>query len=377
MTSVLDSRASQSMASKTKYAFSAAAVASENIDRETGRIMNVSLISQGPAIGHGTYVDGATLQGVLDALSDDMLPAYITHRGAIFDDRLTREVGYFQNFRIEGDRVMADFYAFESFMEDEPKRFNRLFELAETMPKRFGLSIVFSATLAWATSEGDVSFDAGKDAPDNALFPSPSLRVSSLDSADFVDSPAANARGLFSSRIDKPSKTMTKTELETLSQELQSEKDELTHTLESITAERDELTAKVEAADAEKVELSAKVTDLTGQVESLEASKVELTAKVEAAETELSESKAKVEEVENANETAASELAAKVKRISELEALIAGSPPVHGKNQDDDPQPIGRAERDQIIRQFAKDHNISEYAATVRLSREQPQLWRS
>ena len=131
-------------------------------------------------------------------LQGQNLPAYITHRGAIFDDRLTREIGMFYNFRIEGDRLVGDFQAFDSFREDESKKFNRLFELAEKMPERFGLSIVFSATTVWATEDGDV---ATIERPDNALFDFPSIRVDEVSSADFVDQPAANQRGLFS-KID-------------------------------------------------------------------------------------------------------------------------------------------------------------------------------
>ena len=193
----IDKKAASKMGSN--FAFNAVGIEQSQIDRESGTMIGVSLISTGPAIGHGLYVDQRSLETIEDELDDSKLPAYITHRGALFEDRLTREVGMFTNFRIEGDRLLGDFQAFESFREDDGRKFNRLFELAEKMPERFGLSIVFSATSAWATPGGDIEID---EKPEDAMFEFPSIRVEEVSSADFVDAPAANQRGLFS-QIDK------------------------------------------------------------------------------------------------------------------------------------------------------------------------------
>lgn len=346
-----------------------------NVDREAGTMRGVSLISVGEALGHGLYVDERTLETALDVLEDmETLPAYVTHRGALFEDRLTREIGMFENFRIEGDKVKADFQAFQSFQEDESRRFNRLFELAEKMPKRFGLSIVFAGMKAWATDVGDIPFDGDNDRPENAAFEFPSIRVEEVTSADFTDSPAANPTGLFT-QIDKQPKTkMTKSELETLSQELEASKVELETSVETLSSENSELevslssakqecselTEKLDAKSAEVTELSAKVDSLKGQ---LQASDGALAEKTELAEASAS----KVEELED-------ELAKRNGRIIELEALVSGSNPVPGNQGGEDQKPTA-AERNSIVAEFAKENKISEAQAVIQLSRIRPELW--
>ena len=141
----IDKKANSKMSSK-QYGFSALNISESKIDKESGKMFGVSLISVGEALGHELFVDDDSLDTILTAIDGEKIPAYITHRGALFEDRLTREIGMFTNFRTEGDRLMADFEAFDSFREDDARKYNRLFEMAEKMPERFGLSIVFSAT---------------------------------------------------------------------------------------------------------------------------------------------------------------------------------------------------------------------------------------
>jgi len=214
-----------------------------------------------------------------------------THRGALFEDRLTREVGIFTNFRIEGDRLLGDFQAFDSFREDDARKFNRLFELAEKMPERFGLSIVFSATSAWATPDGDIPMgrfpnnDSDRlydenNPPEDALFEFPSIRVEEVSSADFVDAPAANQRGLFS-QIDKSTThKMTKAEL---------------------AQKNDELVAEAEQLDAKIAELEAKLAEGEEEdtgMESLAEENAKLQEENEAMKVEIEELKAKLAEHE-------------------------------------------------------------------------------
>lgn len=358
----------------SQFAFQAVGVNPDNIDRDDGRITSVSVISTGPAIGHGTYVDAKSLSMVLEAIEDDKVPAYITHRGAIFDDRLTREIGYFHNYRMDGDCVRADFQAFESFRKDDERKYNRLFELAETMPNRFGLSIVFKAGLAWATTDGDVEFTADKDQPENALYPHPSLRPTEINSADFVDSPAANPRGLFS-KIDKPGKTMTKAELETLSQDLQKDKVELTATLDSLEVEKNEMKEQLDTSKAEIETYKAKLTETAGQRDEIQASYEEASGKLAASEAALTEKTEQLDTQAAEMERLTDELGSKSKRVDELEALLKGTAPIENQHAGGSESKPTRAERDALVREYAEQNKCTEAQAVIKLSREKPELW--
>jgi hypothetical protein len=363
-----------------------AGVAESKIDRDKGQMRDVSLIAFGPALGHGSFVDDTSLQTVLDSVDDDRLPAYITHRGAIFEDRLTREVGYFDNFRIENGRVLANFQAFDSFKDDESRRFNRLFELAETMPNRFGLSIVFSGRLAWATTQGDVEFDYDDtERPDNAIFVDPSIRVSEVNSADFVDQPAANAKGLFT-KIDKPAKNMTKPELEQFVKELEKDKAELSASFASIETERDELSAKLETANKEIADgktsgdqLSAKVTELEAEVTRLQSEASDALAKQKLAEDALAESTEKLTTLQAESETTVKALNAAKAEAAKLQKVIDGQSPLNsqpeGQDEGDQARVYSKDERNKIVSEFAKENGISEHIAVLKLGRLRPELW--
>ena len=350
-----------------KFAFGIQGLDESQVDREAGTMMGVSLISVGPALGHGLFVDGKSLETIEDELDDAKLPAYITHRGALFEDRLTREVGMFQNFRIEDDRLLGDFQAFDSFREDDSRKFNRLFEMAEKMPERFGLSIVFSATSAWATPDGDIQID---EKPEDALFEFPSIRVEEVSSADFVDSPAANQRGLFS-KIDNPTIIkMTKAEL---------------------TEKNDELVAEAEALEAKVVELQTKLDEhseeeanmeslaeenekLKEENESLKAGLEDLKGKMAEGEEEMSKLKEELESSQAKAEEDAGEMAAKEARIAELSKLIEGSDPVQFSEGEADYTP-SKVNRNKAIAEYAAEHGISEFTATLRLGKEKPEIF--
>ena len=337
------------------YALSALQDGQARIDRENGRMIGLSVITEGEAKGHEMWVDEISLQTLLKSVSVQSIQAYITHSGAIFGDRLTNEIGLFKNFRIEDDRVRADFHSFDSFREDDRAKYNRLFELAEKASNRFGISIVFSGSLAWATMSGDEPYSENGDRPEESRFEHPSVRFNKIDSADFVDDPAANS-GLFCRKIDTPTNTnMTKDELQTQLSAVEVEKDALSTRIDQLETEK-------KAADQEVEALSAKLTEAEGK----------LTAKdAEIADTEKA----------HADALAAKdgELNAKDKRIGELEEIVNGSEPLGGGSGEDevtDPKKtFSRKERGEVISTYAKEHGISEFAATVKLGKERPELW--
>ena len=110
---------------------------------------------------------------------------------------------------------------------------------------------VFSADSAWATDVGDVDTD---DKPDDALFAFPSIRVEEVSSADFVDQPAANQRGLFDKIDTKPVYKMTKAELLELNESLEADKAQLSE-------ENHQLSVKVADAEAEAEALQIQLAE--------------------------------------------------------------------------------------------------------------------
>jgi len=350
------------------------------VDKDSGSMLGVSLISVGPALGHDLFVDNTSLETVIDKLEAERLPAYITHKGAIFDDRLTREIGIFENFRIEEDRLIADFQAFESFREDDSRKFNRLFELAEKMPERFGLSIVFSADTVWATEDGDVDT---LERPDNALFDFPSVRVDSVSSADFVDSPAANERGLFSTIDNKPNSKMTKLELSEINKNLEDEKIELESKIYQLALEKTAAEAELESSQATVVESLDEADDLKQEIEIKVAELDELRAKLAEMEGEISEKDGElVEKSEELVEQKAAEEKLQAEaielsaRVATLEKLIEGSDMVTASMETEDHYEPSKSNRSKVISEFAKEKGISEFSATLRLGKERPELFK-
>lgn len=414
-------KAAQSMS--RQFAFGVESNKETQVNNEDGTMRSVALISVGSALGHGLYVDGKSLETIIDELEDTKLPAYITHRGALFEDRLTREIGMFNNFRIEGDRLLGDFQAFDSFREDDSRKYNRLFEMAEKMPERFGLSIVFEADIAWATPDGDVPMgrfpnnDSDRlydedNPPEDALFEYPSIRVEEVSSADFVDSPAANQRGLFSIIDTKPNYKMTKAELTELNEKLKQENETLALSVTDSEARVEELQFKLKessaplAEDDEEAEVEEAAEELVEEDEVVE----EDAEVVEDEEAEVEEDEAEVEEEEVVEEDEVEELKKEIaskleeiaglnskleemekemgedqekmeakasklsSKVATLEKLIEGSDLVQASVGDKDYEP-SKANRSKIISEFAKENKISEFAATLRLGKDRPELF--
>jgi hypothetical protein len=332
-----------------------------SVDAENGRIYGVSLISEGPALGHGVRADSATLATGLEALqeSGSSLPAYITHDGAVFGDRITTEIGIYENYRIEDNRLRADFRAFDSFKKDDERLYNRLFEIAEKIPNRFGLSIVFLGERVWATDdEGDIPA-MNEEPPENAIFREPSIRIVEVDSADFVGSPAANANGLFEKIDNNPLNKMTKEQLQETVTSLESEKTGFESRIEILTTELAEANAKVEQFDA----LSTELEELKTNFATVETERDEFNLKLEASETAKAEFETKLS-------------AAEIK-IETLKELIAGERfEISPGGQSDDYQP-SRDAKDKRIAEFAREKGITEDQAVIQLSRLEPELWAS
>ena len=160
----------------------ATTIKSERIDRESGVIFGVSVITTGLAKTHDKVVDAKTLRTVKD--SAESYPGGLKVKMGHGTDAKDI-VGVLQNFRIDGSQLRADLHLLKS-----SQWFSQIAEMAETIPDLFGLSISFSCEIE--------EVDGLKCA-----------RCVEIYSADIVDTPAANANGLFSI-VDTESKHMNK-----------------------------------------------------------------------------------------------------------------------------------------------------------------------
>jgi hypothetical protein len=241
-------------------------------DAGVKRLHDVSLITEGDAIGHNVRIDSTTLDTVAEALKGKKLRGYITHEGALYSDRLTREVGIFSGIHRDGDKVKAaTFKPLKSFATHNPAQYDALFELAEEMPTEWGISIVPEGFAVWTMEDGsEVPYRYGDDKPQGAVGEKPALRVTAVQSADFVDAPAANVGGLF--RADQPNDhketNMAENEATKEALALSKQVNDLTTKVEQLTAQ---LTAKEnELKNAAEAHLAALAAERSRSKEILE-----------------------------------------------------------------------------------------------------------
>lgn len=152
------------------------AAASGAIDAESGIIRGVSLITEGPALGHGVMVDAKTLEQVKAAAEayDGGLKVKLDHNSGAGDI-----VGFIDNLRIDGPKLLGDLH----LLENSPHR-AYILEIASKIPDTFGLSIAFS---------GPSEIGADK----KTIL----QRCSEIYSVDIVSEPAANPTGFFSRKL--------------------------------------------------------------------------------------------------------------------------------------------------------------------------------
>jgi hypothetical protein len=173
-----------------------AAATGSQVDRESGILRGVSVITEGEAKGHGMIVDSITLEQVKACAETyvDGLRVKMDHCTGI--DAM---VGVLRDFVIDGIQLRADLHLLKSH-ED----FEKILEMAENMPGSFGLSISFSGEC----EEVEIQDMDEEPEPNSGELPSSeggsveivrAARCMEIYSADLVDQPAANPTGLFQS----------------------------------------------------------------------------------------------------------------------------------------------------------------------------------
>lgn len=161
-------------------------------------IEGVSIISIGEAKGHGLYVDETTLMQVKECAESYKggVKVNLDHGAGIKDI-----VGFVNNFRIVGKQLLGDL----NLLETSPMR-DYVMEISSKLPDTFGISIAFTGPIREV--EG-LSFAS----------------CTELYSADLVQTPAANATGLFSFTAKQVDKFPTQMEDATI--EIEPKEDEV------------------------------------------------------------------------------------------------------------------------------------------------------
>lgn len=159
------------------------------IDPDAGIIRNASVMTIGPASGHGFELDQTSLQQLVAAFNarGGSVKVRFKHPeikdDSIADD-LGTDVGTISNFRIEGDRVRGDIqlasYAAKLPIYGDVRSY--LIAKATEAPESFGLSAVIEYAL---------------ERIDDRVV----ARILDADAVDFVGTPAANPSGLLAAKL--------------------------------------------------------------------------------------------------------------------------------------------------------------------------------
>ena len=160
-------------------------------------ILGVSIATTGEAVGHRLLFDQVTLDQLqqLAAAKATGIKSRFTHPDW-FHDGLGKYLGRFRNFRVNGDKLVADLLISKTAHSSPAGDIgNYVLDLAREDPAALGVSVVVDLERAWSTPGGDVPVGTGR--PADATGKYPVARITQLYAADVVDEPALNPQGLF------------------------------------------------------------------------------------------------------------------------------------------------------------------------------------
>lgn len=251
------------------------------------KFKGISVITAGPALGHGMVIDAETLSQVVERGNEaGQVKVLSDHSSSI-----SNIIGYLENFSLDGGRVRADLTLFQSH-----DGFSYFSELISTLPGQIGFSISFSGI--------------PREAADGTML----ADVQNLFSVDLVLSPAANPTGIFHARVDSNQKAMT--------EKLPAQEAKLEALAEAApVAPTAPVEEAVKAAEPTLSDINSKLDAIMAMLTADEAGDVveePMAAKVE--ETNLSEPEVKAEEVK------AEEPAEKVEAEAKIEEVKPEAP---------------------------------------------------
>jgi len=278
------------------------------VDAEKGIIYGVSVITIGPAKGHGLWVDETAINQILSLAKakPDGVKVKAEHSGGVFDTS-----GKLVNFRKDGNQIRADL---ELLKSDE--NYAKVIEMARVLPNEFGLSV--------STEAVSENIDGKK-----------MVRFKVLESVDLVSTPAANPNGLFSVKhTNNKSMTIDKIQLAKLvgldpekatEEEIATEFAQLSKKMEGGKYKKEEESTEKDAESETKHEIKdkKKLKKLEGEMDGdgeAECEDDKKKGKFDAILASLLQLSAKIETIEGANKLSL-EAAKKV----EITGLIASA----------------------------------------------------
>jgi len=165
-------------------------------------IKRCSIITVGEALGHGVFIDESFVAECYDQASALKmgLKSRFGHPG-MCNEALGTTLGRFKNFELseDGKQLYGDLhFAKSAKITPHGDLAAYVKQLAEDDPEAFGTSIVFQIGGYYTKDEEGEAYDIDDDEAfftDEAVF----VKCGKLLDCDFVDEPAANPNGLFSS----------------------------------------------------------------------------------------------------------------------------------------------------------------------------------
>lgn len=167
-----------------------------------GLLTGVSVITRGEARGHHEWVDQFAVEQVvkLGNKARNGIKSRFAHPG-LSSDGLGTMLGRMKNFRVEGNRALADLH-FQKSAHNTPDGdlASYVMDMAEEDPAALATSIVFDPD--W----GEMDRFVAEHEDEDGYFRSPDednennfehIRIARLWADDVVDEPAANPDGLF------------------------------------------------------------------------------------------------------------------------------------------------------------------------------------
>jgi hypothetical protein len=136
-------------------------------------------------IGHDQYIDQRGMVMMYESVHGKKVKSYISHSRI---DRTLQEIGYFQNFRLIGEHLIADFYFFDFAVKHYEYQVDALKEMVKTMPKEFGVSVVVYMKTVYIFEDGtEIPVKSGqKIKSDHLKYPHPIVRPRAVESFDWV-----------------------------------------------------------------------------------------------------------------------------------------------------------------------------------------------
>lgn len=187
----------------------------QRVDREHGAILGCSIVTAGPALGHGVSLDAEFVERVVELGNAERggLKARFGHPN-MCSTALGTFLGRWKSFSRIGGKALADLYLSNSaHATPQGDLYEYVCTLAVDEPDMFGTSIVFTRGRTYRRAADGSKVIHPYDLDDGSLSdddfrkarrqyedtPGPDyVECAELHAADVVDEPAANPGGLFS-----------------------------------------------------------------------------------------------------------------------------------------------------------------------------------